>query len=174
MVENTNEGVNPLLAAALIGIGATAFMDLWALFLKIGFQLPVRSYDMVGRWIGHMAHGQLVHINIAASPAIVHENIIGWIVHYLTGIVFAAGLLTLWGPGWVSRPTLFPALCIGLVTILFPFFVMQPCLGYGIAASNLPQPDAARLRSLMGHASFGLGLYVSARIVTLFLRAGQF
>jgi len=173
MPENINEGANLLLAAILIGVGATAFMDLWALFLKIGFQAPFRGYDMVGRWVGHMAHGQFAHADIAASPAIAHETVLGWTVHYLTGIAFAAGLLAFWGTGWIVRPTLFPALCVGLVTIIFPFFVMHPCLGLGIAASNLPHPDAARLRSLMAHASFGLGLYVSAQIAALVLRADQ-
>jgi hypothetical protein len=38
---------------------------------------------------------------------------------------------------------------------------MQPCLGFGIAASKTPKPNIARLRSLIAHFVFGLGLYGS-------------
>jgi len=48
------------------------------------------------------------------------------------------------------------------VTVVAPFFILQPALGAGIMAANKPNPDAARLKSLMSHFSFGLGLYVVA------------
>ena len=49
-------------------------------------------------------------------------------------------------------------LAFGLVTVAAPFLLMQPALGVGIAASKTPNPTAARLRSLMTHAAFGLDL----------------
>jgi len=39
---------------------------------------------------------------------------------------------------------------------------MQPSLGMGIAAAKTPNPTQARLKSLMAHTVFGVGLYVSA------------
>lgn len=39
---------------------------------------------------------------------------------------------------------------------------MQPSFGLGLASSKAPNPTQARLRSLMSHAVFGAGLYVSA------------
>lgn len=158
--------VNLPACAVLLGIGATAIMDIWALVLKLCFAVPFRNYDMVGRWAGHMPRGVFMHRGIAKSPPVAGEAIIGWTVHYLVGIGFAAGLLMLCGAGWVHRPTLLPALAFGLATVVFPFFIMQPCFGAGIAASKLPEPARARLRSLMGHASFGAGLYVSAWIIS--------
>jgi len=38
-------------------------------------------------------------------------------------------------------------------------------MGLGLAASKTPKPDAARLRSIMTHGVFGLGLYGTARIL---------
>jgi len=55
-----------------------------------------------------------------------------------------------------------PALAVGIGTVAAPFFLMQPGMGAGIAASRTPRPNAARLQSLLTHAVFGLGLYVSA------------
>jgi hypothetical protein len=55
-----------------------------------------------------------------------------------------------------------PALLFGVGTVLVPFLVMQPSFGLGIASSKAPNPTAARLRSLMAHAVFGVGLYLCA------------
>ena len=41
-----------------------------------------------------------------------------------------------------------------------PWLVMQPSFGLGIAASKTPKPGQARLKSLMTHTVFALGLYV--------------
>jgi hypothetical protein len=70
-------------------------------------------------------------------------------------IVFVSG-------NWLARPTLLPALLFGVVTVLAPFLVMHPSFGLGIAASGTPNPMQARLRSLMAHTAFGVGLYVCA------------
>ena len=52
-----------------------------------------------------------------------------------------------------------------LVTVAAPLFLMQPGMGMGIAASKTPNPNAVRLRSLVTHAVFGAGLYLSALAV---------
>jgi len=62
-----------------------------------------------------------------------------------------------------------PALVYGVVTIVFPFFIMQPSLGLGVAASKTPKPSRARLKSLATHTVFGLGLYLSAAAVSYLL-----
>ena len=67
----------------------------------------------------------------------------------------------------MARPTLGPALAVGIGTVAAPFFLMQPGMGAGIAASRTPRPNAARLQSLLTHAVFGLGLYVAAWATSL-------
>ena len=47
-----------------------------------------------------------------------------------------------------------------------PLFIMHPSFGLGLAASKAPNPMQARLRSLMNHVVFGVGLYVSALVVS--------
>lgn len=42
---------------------------------------------------------------------------------------------------------------------------MQPAFGFGIAGSNLPDPNKARLMSLITHNVFGIGLYLSTIIL---------
>ncbi|MCY1457414.1 hypothetical protein D9M71_747140 [compost metagenome] len=62
-----------------------------------------------------------------------------------------------------------PALLFGLASLAAPFFILQPGMGAGIAASRTPRPNTARLRSLMAHTVFGIGLYLAAWGSTLLL-----
>jgi hypothetical protein len=154
--------MNDIQHIALIGAGATLLVDLWALGRRRLFGIPLPDYARVGRWLGHMAHGQFRHASIGAAPVIRGERALGWMFHYFTGVAFAALLVLLAGPGWLARPTLLPALCVGLATVAAPFLLMQPAMGAGIAASRAPNPAAARLQAAVTHGVFGLGLYLAA------------
>jgi Protein of unknown function (DUF2938) len=149
-------------AAAAIGIGATLVMDLWNLFLKQCFGLPSLNYCLLGRWIRHMPAGTIRHASIAAAPAKALECQVGWVAHYSIGIVFAIGFVALVSGGWLAHPTVLPAVSYGLATVVFPFFIMQPSLGLGVASSKAANPTQARLKSLATHAVFGVGLYLCA------------
>jgi len=156
------EGLEFFVRAVIVGVGATVVMDLWAIFLNRFFSVPSLNYAMVGRWIGHFPRGKFFHKNIAQSSSVPGESMLGWSVHYGIGILFAAALLAVWGLDWARLPTLLPAIIVGVFTVIAPFFMMQPGMGAGIAASKTPTPNIARLRSLMAHTSFGVGLYISA------------
>lgn len=157
-----------LLFIIIIGVGATAVMDLWGIIRKPLLGIPPPNYGMVGRWIAYMAQGQFRHKAIAASSPLPGEHIIGWTAHYLTGIVFAALLIGIFGESWIHNPTIGPALAVGIGTVAAPFLLMQPAMGAGIAASRTQNPAANRLQSLVTHMVFGLGLYASGWALQLF------
>jgi hypothetical protein len=150
-----------LVDALWLGVGATAFMDVVALAQRRVLGIPSLDYALVGRWLGHLAGGTVVHRPISGSAPIRAEAALGWTFHYLTGVVFALVFLVLVGSDWQQRPAFVSALVFGVVTVLAPFLVLQPGLGAGIAARRTPRPNIARLRSLTAHASFGIGLWVS-------------
>jgi hypothetical protein len=155
-----------LLGIVAIGIGATVFIDLWSTFLKKAFGIPSLSYCLLGRWVLHMPRGRVMHVAIAKSEAMPHECKVGWTAHYSIGVAFSV-LFVLLVPGdWLSRPTLGPALVFGVATVLVPFLTMQPAFGLGIAASRTKNPTAARLKSLVTHAIFGVGLYAWASLLS--------
>jgi hypothetical protein len=152
--------------AVLVGAGATAVIDAWALGRKWlrGTALP--DYGLVGRWVAHLARGRFRHDSIASAPRVRGERAIGWTAHYLIGIAFASMLLAVWGLDWVRHPTLAPALIVGIGSVAAPYLILQPGMGAGIAASRTPNPAAARLRSLVTHAVFGVGLYVAGWVTS--------
>ena len=160
---------NDILGAIAIGVGATLVMDLWNLFLKRTFSIPSLNYCLLGRWLRHMPEGTLRHANITAAPQKPLECMVGWIAHYTIGIVFALVFVVFASGAWLARPTVLPALLYGLGTVVFPFFILQPSFGLGIAASRTPKPAQARLKSLVTHIVFGVGLYVCALSVSYVL-----
>lgn len=161
-----NIEANSILGAIATGFGATLVMDLWNLFLKRTFSIPSLNYCLLGRWLRHMPGGTFRHASITAAPQKSFECAAGWIAHYTIGVVFTLVFVVFISSDWLARPTLLPALLYGIGTVVFPFFIMQPSLGLGIASSRTPNPTQARLKSLMTHTVFGIGLYVCALAVS--------
>jgi len=158
------------LGAVVVGLGATLFMDVSALFLKRAFSIPSANYCLVGRWLRHMPEGTFMHSSIAAASQKRSECTVGWIAHYVIGTVYSLVLVAFVSGSWLARPTLFPAMLFGIGTVVAPLLIMQPSFGLGIAASRAPNPTQARLRSLMAHTAFGVGLYACAVGVSYVLR----
>jgi hypothetical protein len=145
-----------------LAIGATALLDLWALFLNRAFAIPLANWAVIGRWFAYLPQGRFTHDTIAETPAVPNERAIGWIMHYLVGVLFAAALLLIWGLDWARNPTLPPALIVGVVTVGCGWFVLHPGMGFGIAASRRPNPGQIRLIGLVNHVVFGFGLWLTA------------
>jgi hypothetical protein len=136
-------------------------MDLCALVLRHVFGVTPANYCWVGRWVCYLPQGIFAHASIAASSKKPLECAVGWISHYVIGSLYAVVLVALTS-GWLMRPTLLPAVFFGVATVLVPFLVMHPAFGLGIAASKTPAPRQARLKSLVAHTTFGIGMYVCA------------
>lgn len=151
-----------LAAAVVVGLGATLFMDAWAIVVNRAFRVPLASYCLVGRWLCHMPAGTFMHASIAGASQKPAECAVGWIAHYVIGTVYALVFVAIVSGGWLVRPTLVPAMLFGICSVLVPYLIMQPAFGLGMAASKAPQPLLVRLRSLMAHTAFGFGLYLSA------------
>ena len=130
-----SEPLEFVLRAILIGVGATLVMDGWAFLLR-QFGIPSLNFALLGRWIGHLRQGQWMHENIAKAAPVGGELLIGWCAHYSIGVAFAALLLATFGLKWARSPSFYPALFIGIVTVVAPLFVLQPALGAGVASSK--------------------------------------
>ncbi|MEZ4970395.1 MAG: DUF2938 domain-containing protein [Flavobacteriaceae bacterium] len=156
--------MNIILKIVVIGIGATFTMDIYAFTLNL-FGIKGLDYRFLGRWIGHLFNGKFYHNKIFDATPVKYEQIIGQVSHYSIGITFTFLLVAVFGKKWVDNPTLFPALIIGLLTMAAPFFILQPAFGLGVAGSNLPDPNKARIMSLIIHCVYGVGLYLSTLLV---------
>ncbi len=156
--------LSPLIATTLIGIGATLILDLWSLVLR-RFGVKPLDFALVGRWIGHLLHGRWSHDSIRDAAPIRGELALGWATHYAIGVAFAWALIAFAGTRWIAAPALAPALLVGVASVAAPFLIMQPAMGSGIASSKTPTPTKNRLKSLMNHTVFGVGLYLAAHLI---------
>ena len=151
-----------IVCVLLVGIGATAATDLWALARERLFGIAPPDFGLVGRWLVGMPHGRFRHDSLAAVPAVRSERLFGWVAHYLIGIAFAGVLLGIWGIEWIRQPRLGPAILVGIVTVAAPLLVMQPSMGVGFSASRATH-------SLVTHLAFGVGLYAAGWITNLII-----
>lgn len=146
---------------AIVGIGATVVMDVWLMLLaRLG--VPTAGFAMVGRWVGHFARGRFAHVAIAKAPPVRGELGLGWLTHYVIGVIYAALLVAVLGVGWLQQPTFLPSLIFGGISVAAPWFVMQPAMGAGFLALKTAAPLKNSLRNLANHAVFGTGLYLAA------------
>ena len=143
-----------------IGIVGTIGMDTWALVVRHVFHLPVSDWAMIGRWVGYFPRGRFTHAPIAASAPLPHELATGWIVHYLTGVIYGLLYLGLVESLFDTAPGLASATGFGLCTLAAPWLLMQPGLGLGFFAAKTPRPWLTRTINVSMHLSFALAMYL--------------
>lgn len=156
------------LSILFIGIASTIFIDIYALVLKKIFKISSLDFKYVGRWFMTCIEGQIFHSNILQSPEKKGEKWVGWIMHYLIGILFVAFFIQITNVNHHIQPHFIASILFGLFTVFFPFFVMQPCFGFGIASAKLNLSYSLRVKSVMTHLFFGLAIDLSTQIVLLF------
>ncbi|CDZ45550.1 DUF2938 domain-containing protein [Neorhizobium galegae] len=149
----------------LIGLGATILMDLWAIVLNRVFGQPKANWAPAGRWFWHLQRGKVFHDSIATAEPYRHELALGWAGHYAIGVLYGLILALVMGQNWFAAPTFIPAWILGIVTIGAGWFLMQPGLGLGWAASKTPRPNKVRFLNFAAHTVFALGLYGTALLI---------
>ena len=154
-----------ILRAALVGIGGTIVLDLYAFLMQRMFGGPPTNWKMVGRWLGHMSKCEFVQTNIGQAEPVPGEHALGWTFHYVIGIAYGLVLVAIWGAGWLRQPGIAEPLILALALLVLPYFVMMPGMGMGMAGSRTPKPNVTRLKSVIGHSMFGIGMYLTARFM---------
>ncbi|MDO9417615.1 DUF2938 domain-containing protein [Pararhizobium sp.] len=157
--------IETILGGVLVGIGGTVFMDAWAILLRRFFSQSAPNWAPVGRWFWHLGRGKVFHDSIGNAEPYSHENALGWISHYAVGILYGIILVLITGPAWLIFPTFLPAFILGIVTVGAGWFLLQPGLGIGWAASKTPNPNKVRIMNLVAHTVFALGMYVTAVVI---------
>ena len=149
----------------LLGIGATVLFDLWQWLVARTLGQPAPNLAPMGRWFWHLREGRVFHADIGRAEPWAHELALGWAGHYVVGAIYGAAFALVAGPGWLAAPSFLPAWIFGLATLAFGWFLLQPGMGMGWAASRTPNPGRVRALNLAGHTVFGLGLWLTALLI---------
>ena len=143
-----------IMIGALVG---TTMMTIFSYLISVGFQKLYKEPVLL-KYLLLKAGASLTKKETAAG---------GWILHYAIGILFAVLFILIMGVSWLQQPDLLSAILFGLVTVLFPFLIMQPCLGMGFFASKTAKPWQACLKSSAVHTLFGVGLVMSIQLLNV-------
>ncbi len=156
-----------ILQTLVIGIVATATLDIWQQIYRLIFGTPITDWAVIGRWAGHIPEGQIIQPDIGKAPPIANEGILGWIVHYVVGIGYAVVYLLLMRFVIGAPPSFISALVFGAISVGVTWFFMEPILGAGVMGSKIPQQARAMVHDFTSHLSLGLGLFVGALVAGL-------
>ena len=85
--------------------------------------------------------GKIIHKPISSSSPIRHELILGWGFHYFVGFAYVVIYIFIVYTLFNSSPTLLSASLFGLLTVIAPWFFLQPGLGLGVFARKAPNPN---------------------------------
>lgn len=150
-----------ILAGAAMGLGGTLAMDLWALLLNRLFGLPLANWARVGRWVLNLRE-RVFHDDFDRVAPAQGELAVGWVFHYAVGVVYGVVFAVLAGRDWIAEPSFVPVWVFGILTIAAGWFLLQPAIGAGWAASRTPSPARTRVLGLLAHTVFALGMWVTA------------
>jgi hypothetical protein len=142
------------------GVFATVVLDIWQRVLHAATGIPPTNWGIVGRWFGHMPRGRfVVHEAIGEAAPVANEAAIGWIMHYLIGVIYGVVYVGLFVVVLAGTPTLLNGFLFGLALVVIPWFLMQPCLGLGPMGAKAPNPNIPRYGALAAHCIYGVALY---------------
>ena len=146
------------------GVFATIVLDVWQRVLHMAAGIPPTNWGIVGRWFAHMPRGRFMHDAIAEAGPVANEAAIGWVMHYLIGVLYGVAyvgliVLVLSGP-----PTLLNGFLFGLASVVIPWFVMQPALGLGVMGAKAANPAIPRYSALAAHCIYGVALYAGSAL----------
>lgn len=150
----------------VVGAIATIFTDVYELALE-RFWGKTRDWHLVGRWMYNIPLGSFVIDPSDESGAVSGELAMGWIFHYVVGILFAT--IYLLGVHFIFRehPSIGNAIGFGVITVAAPWLFLLPGLGLGFFAAKTERPNFVRITSLSIQMVFGVGLYFGALITGL-------
>jgi hypothetical protein len=115
--------------------------------------------------MGHVFRGRVFHDAIADAEPVAGDLRLGWALHYGVGLVYGVALAAIMGRAWLAAPSFAPAWIFAILTISAGWFLLQPGMGLGWAASRTPNPWKVRGLGLAAHTAFGLGLWGTALVV---------
>ena len=152
--------MNVFLTGVVMGLAGTLAMDLWAWLLARLGVAPFPNWGMPGRWLAQIPRGRVFHDDIGAVPAVAGELGLGWALHYGVGVIYGLVFALAAGPDWLAAPTFLPLWIYSMVLIGAGWFLLQPGMGLGWAASKTPNPWKVRVMGLLAHTVFAAGMWV--------------
>ena len=131
-VANWESGVSAYASMVMVGCLSVAVLDLWQRLAHRLGGLPPTNWAVVGRWLLMLLRqGILFNTGLAQAPSLPRERLIGWVFHYVIGVVYVWVYVTLWQPNWGLDNPLTDGLLFGAISTVVPWFFFHAGDGCG-------------------------------------------
>ncbi|MGJ8514122.1 DUF2938 family protein [Carnimonas bestiolae] len=149
----------------VVGCIATLLLDAWTLLLSKAAGLGGSNWGVVGQWVQGLPQGKFFHLGDAAPAVSQQDKAVGWLFHYVVGVVYALLMVLIGGAHFITAPYWTPIIWVGFtLSTLCGLLILVPALGGGLLASKTPNQTKAIGLMLAGHAVFTIGLYIGAQL----------
>lgn len=157
--------MRPVLMGVVAGVAGTLVMDgMNSLCARAGILAHI-DHRMIGRLARGWTRGRFVYARPEEVPTVGSELAIGYVAHYLIGIILAVFYVIGWdalvggrvSPGW--------AVAYGVATTVAAYFLLFPSIGLGALGRRSPQGARLPLTSLTNHLFYGLGLAAAIAVL---------
>jgi len=140
------------------GIFSTIIMDIGYVLIKVT-EIVKGSMEpqFLGRWILHIFTGEFIQENIRIVAEMNFEKPVSIIVHYLTGIILLGIFLQI-RKVKIMPQSKYMGLVFGLITVVLPWFIFYPSIGFGFMGLDTPEGSNNIVYSILYHSFFGLGI----------------
>jgi len=112
----------------------------------------------LGRWILNMFNGVFLHEDIQIANQFRFEIPVAILFHYVTGVVLVGIFLWLRSNIKNFPDSIYMGLAYGWVTLLLPWLIMFPALGFGFFGLGVNNDMNNIAASIMAHSFYGLGM----------------
>jgi uncharacterized membrane protein YagU involved in acid resistance len=79
---------------------------------------------------------------------------LGWIAHFMIGVVLAAAYVVIWKDRLSGKPAV-KGLLFSLIPFIMAQVIVMPMMGAGFFSANTPTPITMVMGSLIGHLVYG-------------------
>ena len=147
------------------GIIATLLFDLFQISLTFAYGINKAKWDLAGRYFIGVSKGKYIQEDISNEPVENNELFIGYIVHYLIGVIYGL-IYVIINALFLDGPSLILALIIGFLTVLGSWCLMMPCAyNLGFFGSKIEEQKQVLVQNLLFHFVFGAGLFFGYLII---------
>ena len=142
-----------------MGVFSTIVMDIGEETVKALF--PIKESmapQYLGRWILNMFNGVFIHDNIQTANHFIFEMPVAISFHYFTGIFLVGIFLWLRNNIKIFPSSMYMGLVYGWLTMLLPWLIMFPVLGFGFFGLGTHNDINNIIASIIAHSFYGLGM----------------
>ncbi|MHA2805820.1 DUF2938 family protein [Vibrio campbellii] len=154
-----------LLHLLFISVFSGLCLDLGSNLYLLFSDHPLNNFESLGRYLVYITQGHPLVESIQQVPAVPHDVLIGWIMHFSVSLAYTVFYISFVEKGLFLKPSLKKSLVYAWSLLFFPLVVVSYAFGEGFFHVNSPNTIQAILFSIYCHSCYGIGLFITTKVL---------